>query len=44
MWETFFTEGISEGPRLGSSAYLDDLTAWLEARVAGEPATDQCGA
>ena len=25
-------------------AYLDDLTAWLEARVAGEPATDQCGA
>jgi len=19
MWETFFTEGISEGPRLGSS-------------------------
>lgn len=24
-------------------AYLDDLTAWLEARVAGEPATDQCG-
>ena len=25
-------------------AYLNDLTAWLEARVAGESATDQYGA
>jgi predicted esterase len=37
---------VYEGEGHGSvvPAYLDDLTAWLEARVAGEPATDQCGA
>lgn len=36
---------VYEGEGHGSvvPAYLDDLTAWLEARVAGEPATDQCG-
>ena len=36
---------VYEGETHGSAvpAYLDDLTAWLEARVAGEPATDQCG-
>jgi pimeloyl-ACP methyl ester carboxylesterase len=36
---------VYEGEDHGSvvPAYLDDLTAWLEARVAGEPATDQCG-
>jgi len=35
---------VYEGEDHGSvvPAYLDDLTAWLEARVAGEPATDQC--
>ena len=37
---------VYEGEGRGSvvPAYLNDLTAWLEARVAGEPATDQCGA
>ena len=37
---------VYEGEGHGSvvPAYLDDLTAWLEARVAGEPATDQCDA
>lgn len=37
---------VYEGEGHGSvvPVYLDDLTAWLEARVAGEPATDQCGA
>ena len=36
---------VYEGEGHGSvvPAYLDDLTAWLEARVAGEPAIDQCG-
>ena len=36
---------VYEGESHGSAvpAYLDDLVSWLEARVAGEPAVDQCG-
>jgi CubicO group peptidase (beta-lactamase class C family)/pimeloyl-ACP methyl ester carboxylesterase len=36
---------VYPGTNHGSSviAYRDDLIAWLEARVAGEPALDQCG-
>ena len=36
---------VYEGENHGSvvPAYLDDLVTWLEARVAGEPAADQCG-
>ena len=36
---------VYEGESHGSAvlAYLDDLVTWLEARVAGESAVDQCG-
>ena len=36
---------VYPGTNHGSSvvAYQDDLIAWLEARVAGDPALDQCG-
>ena len=36
---------VYEGASHGSAVidYFDDLVAWLEERVAGEPAVDQCG-